>query len=189
MKEKICEKALELFLEQGYDATALSQIASASNLTKAGLYHYFPDKESLLHEIHKRHILQNFVPILEEIEKVEDPADRISYFVSRYTTMLTQDRSAKMSIQEAKRLKPKHREEIAAFWRRAYNILAGAIRELQATGRGKDLNVAFTAFAVIGMTSWTFYWFDYGRQETAAELARTFNEIFLRGLLREGTPP
>ena len=38
-REEVYEKALELFIKEGYDHTLLSRIAKELNLTKAGLYH------------------------------------------------------------------------------------------------------------------------------------------------------
>ena len=57
-----------------------------------------------------------------------------------------------------------------------------AISEIQALGQAKKMNSAFAAFAAIGMCSWIFYWFDYSREESGAELSETFVEIFMRGI-------
>jgi AcrR family transcriptional regulator len=50
-KEKklfICETALELFAQNGYHATSISQIAKEANISKGLLYNYFESKEELL---------------------------------------------------------------------------------------------------------------------------------------------
>ena len=83
-REDIYEKALELFISQGYDATPLSQIAAALGLTKAGIYYYFKSKEELLFYIHDRNMKRDLVPIIEGAEKIKDPEDRISYLISNY---------------------------------------------------------------------------------------------------------
>jgi AcrR family transcriptional regulator len=41
--------ALQLFTEQGYEATSLRQIADALGINKASLYYHFPNKEAILH--------------------------------------------------------------------------------------------------------------------------------------------
>ena len=43
--------ALDLFTEQGYEATSLRQIADALGINKASLYYHFPSKEAILRSV------------------------------------------------------------------------------------------------------------------------------------------
>jgi len=181
-KDRICETALALFLEQGYDNTALSQIARECGITKAGLYHYFPNKEVLLYEVHRRHRDENFSPLLDQIEVIADPAERIRLFAQHYIRLMTKDPYARLLIQETRRLDGEHGGDIKKTWKRAYDIVHDSLTELQAAGKHKKLNVSFAALSLIGMTTWILYWFDYSRQDAVEELADTFLEIFLRGV-------
>lgn len=47
-REEILEHAVEAFGKFGYHATSMREIASACNLSQAGLLHYFPNKDALL---------------------------------------------------------------------------------------------------------------------------------------------
>ena len=47
-REQILRVAVDLFIEQGYDATSVSQLAERLGLTKSALYHHFASKEELL---------------------------------------------------------------------------------------------------------------------------------------------
>lgn len=47
-KREILEAALELFSVQGYEATSISQIASAVGIRKASLYSHFENKQAVL---------------------------------------------------------------------------------------------------------------------------------------------
>ncbi|WXR60855.1 TetR/AcrR family transcriptional regulator [Peptostreptococcaceae bacterium AGR-M142] len=69
MKEKIEQKALELFLKKGYKNVTLVQIAKELDITKGGIYHYFSSKEVLLFKVFDL-LLDQFVGILymEDIE-------------------------------------------------------------------------------------------------------------------------
>jgi AcrR family transcriptional regulator len=49
-KEKILKAALRVFLEKGYDAASINDVAQESKFTKGGLYHHFPNKEHLFIE-------------------------------------------------------------------------------------------------------------------------------------------
>ena len=46
-RERVIRQARELFLEQGYAAVSMQQIADAVGVNKATLYHYFRDKQAL----------------------------------------------------------------------------------------------------------------------------------------------
>lgn len=50
-KQEILEAALELFSVQGFEATSISQIASAVGIRKASLYSHFENKQAILDEL------------------------------------------------------------------------------------------------------------------------------------------
>src|SRR5262245_16884646 len=47
-RTRIQEVALELFIEQGYEATSLREIAERLGVTKAALYYHFKTKEDIV---------------------------------------------------------------------------------------------------------------------------------------------
>jgi AcrR family transcriptional regulator len=47
-RERLVVAAVELFSEQGYDATTVEQIAKRAGVTKSTFFRYFPDKRELL---------------------------------------------------------------------------------------------------------------------------------------------
>jgi AcrR family transcriptional regulator len=47
-RERIVLAAVDLFTEQGYDATTVAQIAERAGLTKSTFFRHFPDKRELL---------------------------------------------------------------------------------------------------------------------------------------------
>ena len=47
-KREILDAALELFSVQGFEATSISQIASAVGIRKASLYSHFDSKQAIL---------------------------------------------------------------------------------------------------------------------------------------------
>ena len=50
-KQKILEKALELFSTQGYDAVSVGQIAKAVGIKAPSLYNHFPSKQAIFDAI------------------------------------------------------------------------------------------------------------------------------------------
>ncbi|MGJ5826927.1 TetR family transcriptional regulator [Streptomyces ossamyceticus] len=52
MYETVSEIAIELFLEKGFDAVSVAEVAAAAEISKPTLFRYFPAKEDLvLHRI------------------------------------------------------------------------------------------------------------------------------------------
>ena len=76
-RQAIIESAYTLFLEQGYAATSMRQIADAAGLALGGIYHHFTSKEAIFSElIIDRHPYQQILPIM-----LKTPADDIGTFV------------------------------------------------------------------------------------------------------------
>lgn len=185
-REEIYEKALELFIANGFDQTPLSRIAKELGITKAGLYHYFISKEELLFFIHERNVKRDLMPIIEAGEQIDDPQERISYIIKQYVeASISRDASARMLIHEVDKLEPAHRDIIDTIWRKFFYLIRDSLSELESAGRCKELNKTFAAFALIGMCRWTFNWFNPERADSATELCKTFDEIFFRGIIKE----
>ncbi len=51
MKEKIIEKAIELFEKKGFSTTSIQDIVDELGVTKGSFYYYFSSKEQLLMDI------------------------------------------------------------------------------------------------------------------------------------------
>jgi len=70
-KQTILEKALELFMQKGYDGASMSDIAAATGIRKASLYAHFEGKESIFAAIFED-ILAEYVRVIEEITAVRE---------------------------------------------------------------------------------------------------------------------
>ena len=47
-RDRLVVSAVDLFTEQGYDATTVAQIAERAGVTKSTFFRHFPDKRELL---------------------------------------------------------------------------------------------------------------------------------------------
>ncbi|MCX5397823.1 TetR/AcrR family transcriptional regulator [Streptomyces sp. NBC_00102] len=61
-RAEIRKVALELFTEQGYDATSLREIAERLDITKAALYYHFKSKEDIV-----RSLFTNYLDALDAV--------------------------------------------------------------------------------------------------------------------------
>ena len=54
MRERILDVALDLFVQNGYDATSLREVSEQLGVTKAALYYHFASKDEILMALHMR---------------------------------------------------------------------------------------------------------------------------------------
>ena len=73
----VLENAYKLFLEQGYAATSMRQIASQAGLALGGIYNHFESKEAIFSElINTKHPYQQILPVL-----LKTPTEDMETFV------------------------------------------------------------------------------------------------------------
>jgi len=77
MRERILDVALELFNEEGYDATSLREIAERLGVTKAALYYHFKSKADILLALHLR-LHEMGAGILDELDALPDERDAVA---------------------------------------------------------------------------------------------------------------
>jgi AcrR family transcriptional regulator len=131
---EIYQKALDLFLTNGYDSTSTSMIAKASGVSQGNLFHYCHSKEILLYQIHLGDLQKRFIPILDEAEPLPDPKDRIVCFLQNFTLMCTSSPASRMLFHEIHSLDKNHQNENLSIWRRGHDLVRGAIEEFQMAG-------------------------------------------------------
>ena len=66
--QELLEAALDLFVERGYAATRLDDVARQAGVSKGTLYLYFTNKE----ELFKAVVRENLFPVLTEAEEIID---------------------------------------------------------------------------------------------------------------------
>jgi AcrR family transcriptional regulator len=66
--QELLAAALDLFVDRGYAATRLDDVASRAGVSKGTLYLYFANKE----ELFKAVVRENMVPVLTEAEEIID---------------------------------------------------------------------------------------------------------------------
>ena len=77
-RERILESAVQLFARFGLERTTLADIARRSHLSKATLYHHFPDGKASIFHVAVEGVLERMWTLVEtDLERVEAPGDRL----------------------------------------------------------------------------------------------------------------
>jgi Transcriptional regulator len=66
VKNNIIQTSIKLIVEDGFSKFTLTSVAQSIGVTKAAIYWYFPNKDSLIEEI-ANHVKNNFIGLAQEI--------------------------------------------------------------------------------------------------------------------------
>ena len=184
---EIYTKAAEIFHAQGFDATSMSTIAAAVDLTKAGLYYYIESKEDLLFAIMDYAMGRLESTVIEPSRELADPEERLRSIITRHGRLLTEGNKAiTILTDEIEGLKPKHRKQILDRKRVYFEFVRGTLDELAACGKLRPVDTTTATFALFGTLLWLPRWFSPGGRLTSEQVIAEVSKIATGGLLANG---
>lgn len=109
-KEMILRAATELFVEQGYHRTAMSDIAATLGITSTALYRHYRNKQQLL----ARSLLDGLDLVMDVIERASAAEDRLEALLDGLATLAVEQRGrASLWQREMRHLSPEDRRAVA----------------------------------------------------------------------------
>jgi TetR/AcrR family transcriptional regulator, cholesterol catabolism regulator len=180
----LVDTAASLFAEQGYHATSIENLLSASGLTRGGLYHYIDGKHDLLIAV-QRELLE---PLLDRaraaIEETDDPETQLRS-VTRIWVEHVETHRDHMVVFNAERRTvesdPRWAEVVAA--RNEFEgLLAGIFARGEQAGLFAVEDGSLARLALLGMVNHMPSWYRPGGRLNAAEVADRFCDVLLNGI-------
>jgi AcrR family transcriptional regulator len=152
----ILQTARRLFIQQGYTATSIRQIAEETGIGKATIYHHFPDKQSLLAALLKN-VVYSPAPILEEERSEPDPRRRIELITRASLKFFYENADL---LQLVRREVPALRKEMTgaytSFFKTFQSVLQDTLQEGIDQGFFRTLEPAHAARILITLIQGTF---------------------------------
>jgi len=183
-RERILDDAASLFAREGYDGTSLGDLAESVGVTKAAIYHYFPNKK----EIYEGIIVKTLDGLLRDVTaatlKASDPADALLKFMiahadnferhyNGFLAMLVGYGSMQnvVMLAEAQRLRDDYED-----------LLRKIVSDGIESGQFRNVDVQVTARAALSMLNWMARWFKPGKGRKASSFAQEYCDLILGGL-------
>jgi AcrR family transcriptional regulator len=108
----------------GIEKTSMREIASDLKLSKAALYYYFPDKESLYKAVVEKEQEEFISRISELLESIDDPGSLLlEYSNSRLSYFRTLLNLSRIRLEAFSDMKPVFRETILQFREKEKDIV------------------------------------------------------------------
>jgi AcrR family transcriptional regulator len=184
MEERILSSAVELFAEQGFDATTVQQVVDKAEVTKGALYHYFDAKDDLLYEIYHA-LIGTQTTALEQIAAGDGSASDIvrEILVNVVRTTIERLPQAKVFFREAHKLDAERHAAFRADRRRYHEGFRQVIADGQASGEFAAAVPADTVVQIaMGVVNQLPVWYRPGGQKTSGELGNEIADFVLAAL-------
>lgn len=185
-RQRILEGAAHAFLEKGYAATRLSDIAAAARMQAGSIYYHFDSKEQIMVavlDIGTRGVLDAVREAVEALGPQVSWRERIRIAIHAHLRqMMRRGDFTAADIRNYGHLprnlrdrQAQARTEYGEFWRELIEG-ASAAGELR-----KDVNLSLARMFVLGTLNWTIEWYKPGKLPTDA-IAEEFWRMLFGGL-------
>lgn len=183
-RQRILERARDLFLERGFLDVSMREIAEAAGLRKASIYHHFADKEELFTAI----ILKETTDLRE---RMEASLDGVSGFRERLTCLTrtqmhsTRSHSIRLAEDFRSHIPENRHDEMHAELRNLFAIYEQVFADAHAAGEITGIEPSLAAscfFQIVLSLSWD--WLETGGpvKPEPDELADLAIRIVLHGI-------
>jgi TetR/AcrR family transcriptional regulator, cholesterol catabolism regulator len=184
MKQKIIQESILLFERKGFGSTSIQDIVDALNVTKGTFYYYFSSKEQLLMDIHSEYIedlLKRQAAIIEQSGTFREKLHEMIYLL--IADIEVQGPSGRVFFREMRHLEEEHAEEVRqkrdTFRRNLEHILTQGIKQGEFR---KELQTEMLSFAILGMTNWSYQWYQPDGKIPSKELTNIYVDMVLNGI-------
>ena len=148
---KVQEAALRLIAQHGFAAVSMRQIASEVGVQAGALYNYTSDKQTLLFDLMRDHMLA-LLDALQAEAPPDDPVARLEHF-TRFHIRFHLPRADQVFVayMELRNLTPENFAEVEALRRRYEDALETILRDGEAAGVFAMQDSRVTTRALIAM--------------------------------------
>ena len=170
-RDEIIAVATQLFADQGFDQTTMSEIARAAGLQQSSLYYWFKRKELILQAV----FAVNRAP-LEFIDRVgagSGPPALKLYRLLRFDTV--QLCELPCDVLEVGRLAARQPDLFADFWRdrqRLHDWVVSLVRAGVDEGAFVEVDPDLTALGFLSLDEGIQHWFRHGDRSDAPSVFR-----------------
>jgi AcrR family transcriptional regulator len=148
MRILILDAARKIFLEKGYYEASIRNIAEQIEYSPGTIYLYFKDKDEIFHALHEDGF-QRLLEKMKPLQHVQQPFERLKAIGSVYLDFAwnNKDYYDLMFIMQSP-IDAEKDQEKWAMGRQTLEFLKHVLRECQAVGHFKGMDINFLSFTV-----------------------------------------
>jgi len=183
-RQAIINAGVLLFHECGYHATSVRDVVEHAGITKGAFYHHFDSKETLLRLIHQEYLDFQLAIFKEVVTHPVSPRKHLKELIACIIIAVERYREhVTIFHQELRGFSQEYRDKVVqerAMMRHEFEKVI--LRGIEKGDFKRDLDVDITAFAILGMCSWSYQWLSRTGAHSAEEIAEDFASMALDGI-------
>jgi AcrR family transcriptional regulator len=185
-KEQIIKIAEKLFMEKGFMATSMRDIASELGIEAASLYSHIKSKDEILETICFR-MADQFLLAIEDINDVYfDSEEKLRSLVRMHVRILTSDLNASaVFLHEWRHLNEPRLTEFKKLRNRYENEFKTIIRFGEDENIFETVDEKFAVLTILSTLNWITEWYKPEGRMTADEIAKNLSDFIMTGLKKK----
>jgi TetR/AcrR family transcriptional regulator len=179
-RQEVLREAAASFNFKGYHATSLTEIAAKLGVTKAALYHYFPNKNSLLAACFEQAMEIAFVSLERGRKQGGNGRERLVLTISGYVSQLIDELNCCVMLMEEQALEPADRVKLVRQRDRFERGLRALMKEGIEDGSVVPCDPKLAIFVILGAMNWVAKWFKPSGPWKPEQITLALSQIFER---------
>jgi TetR/AcrR family transcriptional regulator len=176
----VLREAAASFNFKGYHATSLTEIATSLGVTKAALYHYFPNKNSLLAACFEHAMDVAFASLEGARRQGRNGRECLVLTLAGYLSQLINELNCCVVLMEENALEPADRAKLVRQRDKFERGLRAFVSEGVADGSIVPCDPKLAIFVILGALNWVPKWFKPDGAWSAEQLTLALSQIFER---------
>ncbi len=181
-RDALLREAIAAFNQKGFHATSVGDIATSLGVTKAALYHYFPNKHALLFEAFSEALRVGFAALEHADKTGRSGLDKLQMAIQEYLQVTLSEMSRCVIITEEHALEPADRKKIVELRDQFEAALRGFVREGIEDGSVIPCDPKLAIFSIFGAVNWVPKWYSLNGQWSNKQLAKGMAELLCRSI-------
>ena len=194
-KREITDSAAHCFMERGYHATSIDDVARRLGSTKGRIYHHYASKTDLFIDVHRVGMALLFDALAPALEVAGDGATRLEAMMRAHALAMLKHHTYENVVAQGVQnhqfgaTTPDQRDTLRTLMESRDQFEAHfkqAIADGVADGFLREVDVSVTAKVLLGGLQWSIFWYRPRAEETEATreaLARKMVDPLLIGVL------
>lgn len=183
-KQRILRVSADLFMENGYAATSVRQVAELAQVSQSALYYHVSSKAHLLRMLHEEFINDMLDRLLDVVAHDLSPTEKLRQII-HVTLSIIDKHQAEVTVflREQHSLPLDMRANVIAQRDRVDDLVDGVLRAGIKSGDFRsDLDIRIVRLGILGMCNWAYQWYRPGHGLTIDEISDQFCELVLTAL-------